>query len=212
MYTYKYILEKHSVCVWEVNVHVQSYVHYHFAFTMSSALRYDWTACFIIILCLLWNVIFHFFCCVLAWYHFYQIFQSFMLSDFSRQKWLECSQWSTLKVSLISNARSFVLLNSVAMHFSSYCVLYLVVEGWRLNCVFLGISNPKFLKCALTLLDAHFPFCLAKCGCFQFYFFFAFQVWHSERMRWRKRNLPARQGFKHVSAFLVPFLKYALTM
>lgn len=143
---------------------------------------------------------------------FIKFFQSFMLSDFSRQKWLECSQWSTLKVSLISNARSFVLLNSVAMHFSSYCVLYLVVNGWRLNCVFLGISNPKFLKCALTSLDAHFPFCLAKCGCFQFYFFFAFRVWHSKRMRWWKRNLPARQGFKHVSAFLVPFLKYVLTM
>lgn len=93
-----------------------------------------------------------------------------------------------------------------------FLLLYLVIDGWRLNCVFLGISNPKFLKCALTLLDAHFPFCLAKCGCFQFYFFFAFRVWHSKRMRWWKRNLPARQGFKHVSAFLVPFLKYVLTM
>ena len=86
MYTYKYILEKHSVCVWEVNVHVQSCVHYHFVFTMSFVLQYDWTALFVIILCLLWNVIFHFFCCVLAWYHFYQIFSVFYVQWFLQSK------------------------------------------------------------------------------------------------------------------------------
>lgn len=211
MYTYKYILEKHSVCVWEVNVHVQSYVHYHFVFTTSFVLQYDWTACFIIILCLLWNVIFHFFCCVLARYHFYQIFSVFYAQWFFQAKvtWM----FTMIYPESFSHKQSQIIcVAQLCSNAFQFLLLYLVVDGWRLNCVFLGISNPKFLKCALTLLDAHFPFCLAKCGCFQFYFFFAFRVWHSKRMRWWKRNLPARQGFKHVSAFLVPFLKYALTM
>lgn len=142
---------------------------------------------------------------------FIKFFQSFMLSDFFQAKvtWMFTMVYPE---SFSHKQCQIICVAQLCSNAFQFLLLYLVVEGWRLNCVFLGISNPKFLKCALTLLDAHFPFCLAKCGCFQFYFFFAFRVWHSKRMRWWKRNLPARQGFKHVSAFLVPFLKYVLTM